>query len=252
MSINKKSINTEITDAEICNREYLFKHHSYDKEMLQYIYLRDGNDNCIDISKELFNSYEVGNLSDDPIRDKKYLFVASITLATRFSIEGGLPAEEAYNISDVFIRRVDKCDNLDDIFTLHTEMFTYFFKAVQTKQKEQTFSKAVIKSIEYIDTHLHEKISLEILAKEVSLAPSYLSALFKDEYGISLTDYIIRKKIESAENMLLYSNYSVSEISSYLAFSSDSHFINSFKKYKDLTPKKYRDKNYYKSFSNTK
>ena len=86
-------INKEIQNSAFCNREYLFRHHSYDKEMLQYIYLRDGNDKAIEASHEMFTSYEVGKLSDDPIRDKKYLFVASITLATRFAIEGGLPAD---------------------------------------------------------------------------------------------------------------------------------------------------------------
>ena len=76
------------------------------------------------------------------------------------------------------------------------------------------------------------------------MSPSYLSTLFKKEMGMSITAYIMEKKMEAARNMLKYSDYSYSEISSILAFSSQSHFIRAFKKHNGDTPRAYREKNY--------
>ena len=46
---------------------------------------------------------------------------------------------------------------------------------------------------------------------------------------------------EKAKNLLTYSNYSLTEIANYLAFSSQSHFIQIFQKYGGTTPRKYRE-----------
>ena len=51
-----------------------------------------------------------------------------------------------------------------------------------------------------------------------------------------------KKKIEKAQNLLKYSNYSSIEIATHLSFSSQSHFIASFEKLVGLTPRKYREK----------
>ena len=93
--------------AAFLQREEGRYHHTYEEELLQYEYLRDGDLRSIEESKRLFRTGISGHLSDDPLRDKKYLFVASITLATRFAIEGGMEAQSAYNLSDLYIQRMD-------------------------------------------------------------------------------------------------------------------------------------------------
>ena len=98
--------------------------------------------------------------------------------------------------------------------------------------------------MDYIDQHLHEKILLDQLAAHVELNASYLSVLFKKETGLSVSDYILNRRLEVAENMLKNSDYSCSEISSFLAFGSQSHFTEAFRKKNGVTPKKFRDKEY--------
>jgi transcriptional regulator GlxA family with amidase domain len=70
--------------------------------------------------------------------------------------------------------------------------------------------------------------------------------VFKQNLGISISDYIREKKIEKATHLLRYSDKPIVDIANYLSFSSQSHFIQIFENYTGLTPKKYRDK-YYKS-----
>ena len=81
---------------------------------------------------------------------------------------------------------------------------------------------------------------VEELAEYVDLNPSYLSRLFKKEVGTSISEYIRRQKLETAKNMLVYSEYRPAEIATTLAFPSQSYFTEIFHKYTGLTPKEYR------------
>ena len=94
--------------------------------------------------------------------------------------------------------------------------------------------------MEYIDLHLHMPIRLAELAEHVKLNPSYLSVLFKKETGVPVSEYILNRRIDTAKNMLLYSEYSASQISEILTFSSQSHFIRVFKKKEGMTPREYQ------------
>ena len=98
----------------------------------------------------------------------------------------------------------------------------------------------------YIADHLSEPLTLDTVAEAFSITPVYLSSWFKKNLGVSISDYIREKKIEKATHLLRYSDKSVIEIANYLAFSSQSHFIQTFESFTGLTPKKYRDK-YYKA-----
>ena len=77
------------------------------------------------------------------------------------------------------------------------------------------------------------------LADHVSLNPTYLATVFKKETGLTIATYIMRRRIDTACNMLRYSEYSASQISEILAFSSQSYFIRCFKQIKGMTPYEY-------------
>lgn len=115
-------------------------------------------------------------------------------------------------------------------------MMTFFTWAMADMQKTDTHSKAVNECMDYIHYHLHEKITVAILAQHVHLNPTYLSELFARETGTSLSQYITDKRMEAAENMLKYSEYSFNEIAQILAYRSQSHFTKVFKKHSGMTP----------------
>ncbi|MBQ8088719.1 MAG: helix-turn-helix transcriptional regulator [Clostridia bacterium] len=73
------------------------------------------------------------------------------------------------------------------------------------------------------------------------MSPSYLSTLFRRESGVSISNYILNKRMEAARNMLRFSDIPYSEISATLAFSSQSHFIQVFRKQVGCTPHEFRE-----------
>ncbi len=170
-----------------------------------------------------------------------YLFVASITLASRSAIAGGMDAERAYNISDLYILKMDTLQSVDEVKALHADMFAFYTKEMTALDKVSVYSKPVVLCLDYIYDHLHEPIRVEDLAARTGLNRSYLSTLFKKETGSSVSAYILSKRIEAAKNMLKFSAYSFAEISAILAFSSQSHFIRVFKAHTGYTPRAYRN-----------
>lgn len=227
---------------EYLHRETADRHHTNTEDMYQYHLLRMGDPKAVEEGIRMFSSNLPGHISDDPLRNYKYLFVASITLASRSAIAGGMDAERAYNISDLYILKMDTLQSVEDVKALHADMFAFYTKEMAALDKAAVYSKPVVLCIDYIYNHLHETIRTEDLAVQVGLNRSYLSTLFKKETGQSVSAYILSKRMEAAQNMLRFSNDSYAEIAAILAFSSQSHFIRVFRSQTGYTPKEFRNK----------
>ena len=173
-----------------------------------------------------------------------YHFVTAVALVARFCIEGGMELNTAYTLSDIYIQRADKLTDVEKIIDLLGEMQLDFTERMRTLKKENVISIHVRKCIDYIYEHLHEELTLTLLADHVGLNPSYLSKLFSKEKGMSIKSFIIQAKVSTAENLLRYSDFSCLEISLALGFSSQSAFISVFKKVNGITPKKFRELHY--------
>ena len=111
---------------DFLSREDRVRHHRYVEEMKQYDMMRSGDINAISESAKLWDSGLYGHLSDDPLKNAKYRFVTTITLATRFAIEGGMDEEDAYNASDLYVQDLDNCKTPEDVRRLHADMMTFF------------------------------------------------------------------------------------------------------------------------------
>ena len=240
----QSDIPRRLTYMQFLQRENYTRHHKYEEEMLQFEYIKNGDLRAIDLAVDNFMSDVTGKLSDNPLRNAQYLFICAMTLTTRYAIVGGMEPETAYNTSDLFIQTVDKCKSVDEVKLLHREMTVHFTKHMVKLKKQNVFSKPIIICLDYIYENLHAIITVEELAREARISPAYLSTLFKKEIGMSVSEYIRRKRVEACENLLKHTDYSLSEISEFLAFSSYSHFASVFHKYTGDTPKVYRKKHF--------
>jgi AraC-like DNA-binding protein len=173
-----------------------------------------------------------------------YHFVTAVAMVARFCIEGGMEHNTAYTLSDIYIQRADKLNDAEKIIDLLGEMQLDFTERMRTLKKDNVVSLHVRRCIDYIYEHLHEELTLTLLADHVGLNPSYLSKLFSKEKGMSIKAFIIQAKVSTAENLLRYSDFSCLEISLALGFSSQSAFISVFKKINGITPKKFRELHY--------
>ena len=96
--------------------------------------------------------------------------------------------------------------------------------------------------LQYIREHCAEKLTLESLSKSCFYNPAYFSRLFKEHYGMTLTEFINRSRMELAERLLAETNLSVEEIAARAGFSSRNAFYKIFKEKTGMTPQQYRKK----------
>lgn len=112
---------------------------------------------------------------------------------------------------------------------------------------DDAFSVHIRKCIDYIYENLGADLSVKTLAKAAELNPAYLSRLFRQEVGIPLTRFVKEARVDTAQNLLRYSDLSYLVISTSLGFSTQSVFIAVFKEITGMTPKVYRETYYTKN-----
>ena len=222
------------------NRENDFQHHGYGEEMKQDVMMQRGDPEAVEESERMLLKSLSTTLSQDPLRNIQYHFMVIVTIAARFAIAGGMEAETAYNISDMYIFELDRCQTVDDVRELHQEMFACFTARMTGVKKEKVLSRPIAQCVDYIEANLRLPLRINDLADLVSLSPGYLSSLFKTETGRSFTDYVLDRRIAAAEDLLRYSDHSLAEISDMTGFSSQSYFIHCFREQTGVTPREYR------------
>ena len=185
-----------------------------------------------------------GRLSDNPVTNLRYHFVVTAAMITRFCTEGGMPMEEAFTLSDEYIRRMDSCTNMAEIVYVHDQMALDFVCRMRRLKKNAASSKQVAEAIDYIYVHIMDRITVNELAEAINVSAAHLSSIFKQETGVSVSEYIRQRKLDMAKNLLRFSDYDFAEIAFMLSYSSQSHFIHYFHSQVGMTPKAYRQKNY--------
>ncbi|MCR5847937.1 MAG: AraC family transcriptional regulator [Lachnospiraceae bacterium] len=224
------------------NAETSFSHTTYQEESRRFHYLLNGDDRAIEESVKLCDPLIQGKLSEDPLRNFRYLFIINTGLATRYIIEAGVPQETAYSISDLYIQKADIAGSIEEISYLNKEVWTVFVETVRSFKKESPYSKPILFCLNYIDSHFNEKIILEDIAEKTGLHPCYLATLFKKETGKTFGNYLTEKRIETSKALLSKTDYSFTQIACSLAFCSQSHFTKVFRQHTGFTPKQYRTK----------
>ncbi|MDQ0257056.1 YesN/AraC family two-component response regulator [Evansella vedderi] len=224
------------------NRQEISFHASFQWEQMLMQCVKEGR------KEDLINKFVVPESEGKPgvlskkshLRSEKNLAISAITLATRYAIDGGLHPEMAYTMSDLYIQGLEDIKSALEVQIYLREALCDFTDRVN-EVKHHKYTTPIIECQSYIFKHLYEEITLVQLAKVVNLHQNYLSALFKKEVGTSITEYILKQKVEEAKKLLTHSNYPLSEIYTWLNFHDQSHFTKVFKKYTGTTPKKYKN-----------
>lgn len=94
----------------------------------------------------------------------------------------------------------------------------------------------------YLASNLDGDLSLKTMAFAIGHNPSYLSRLYKQKAGKTLSETINELKLEKAKDLLAGSQYRISDVSKAIGFYSEHYFYRFFKKAMNMTPQEYRDK----------
>ncbi|MCQ2482774.1 MAG: AraC family transcriptional regulator [Clostridia bacterium] len=244
------NIEQQLQNQLLSERESTLLRDSYNHEIVFYDLIANGD---IDGVNKWRNSYglskhALGKLSDNDVTNERYHGIVLVALISRFCIEAGMDICESYAISDIFIQRLDQLKTVKEIRDLRREIADEYCHRMHDMKKKNVVSRHIVLAIDYIREHIQDNLTVENIAISLSLNPSYLSKLFKQEMDITISQYIRKEKINIAQNMLRHLDESSLNIANFLGFSSQSHFIQVFKKETGYTPEDYRKKYYHQSW----
>lgn len=112
------------------------------------------------------------------------------------------------------------------------------FRHLRSERNSQTTEKV----LSYIHKHYDEDLSQPQLADMVMMPVSHFSSFFKQEVGVTFTEYIITYRIEKAKELLTKTDFKVSDIAERLCYNNSQNFIRTFKRVTGITPGEYRQK----------
>lgn len=92
---------------------------------------------------------------------------------------------------------------------------------------------------QYVASHIQEKLSVPLVARQVDVSPSYLTALFQKNLHISPGEYIRRVKLQESKHMIREGSRNFTEIAEMLQYSTVHHFSRQFKEKFGMTPSEY-------------
>lgn len=219
-------------------------HTSYRDEIAVLRCVQAGDLNRLESTYRSLPETHYGPMSSNPFHQIFYGAIANTTLVTRFAIEGGLPEETAFSLSDRYIQKMERCRSVTDLMRINEEMAVDFTSRVADVRQRNCarYSPVVRNCIEHIHHNIHSDLSLKTLSETVGVSSKYLSALFRRETGQTLHSYIETLRIQEAKYLLKYSDYTLGQISHLLYFSSQSYFSSIFRKSTGETPKNFRNR----------
>lgn len=166
--------------------------------------------------------------------EAKVLFNRLLLLPTRL-FRGNIECERLLqSIIRTYFQNRDVLTKIE----LNNLLVSFLLHIIHSGEKKQTrvYSERITEIIQYIDDNLFDTLDLEDLADKCNLSVSRFKHLFKEETGIPPAEYIIRKKVEKAQELIEKQEQSIKDIAYDLGFSSPAYFSTVFKQYNGYSP----------------
>jgi len=180
--------------------------------------------------------------------DNKRIIVMSIELVvvmSRAAIQGGARYEDVSKLTRKIYNIALDNTNIEEICLWLTKiverMILLVFPITTDKSDVQSILR---KAIIFINQNIQNNVSLDDVAKYVSLSSTYFSKLFSTEMSMTYIDYLNTIRIRESKKFLADDKMSLGEIAAKLGFNDQSYFTKVFKKHEGITPGKYRKQNF--------
>ncbi|CAM4480107.1 YesN/AraC family two-component response regulator [Paenibacillus endophyticus] len=116
-------------------------------------------------------------------------------------------------------------------------------KLLETLQEDKTYGVQVQEALRFVDAHLSEQVSLRAVADQLHMNASYFSVLFKEQTGLTFSEYLSRRRVQRAKELLVNTRYSIAEIAEQVGYQTAKYFVKVFRSIEAVSPGQYRQSN---------
>jgi AraC-like DNA-binding protein len=155
-------------------------------------------------------------------------------------VEAGMDAYACYSEAGVLIETISRAKTARQIEAILESFLDRFILLSRQKSKDPD-DLLIEKATTYLEEHIRDELTRESVAKAVGISPSHFSRLIREKKGRTFTDLLNQYRIERACSLLVRSSHTLAEIASETGFCDQSYFSKVFRRYKDVTPAKYRE-----------
>lgn len=177
--------------------------------------------------------------TNDPLRNTQNYMIVLNTLLRKAAEQGGVHPFYIDSLSSDFARKIETAKTNTECISMMKDMVISYSLLVK-EHSAKNYTTPVQKVITIIDSDLMADLSLKRLSSILNINPSYLSSLFKKETGVTLTEYVNKKRVENAAFLLKTTSLQVQTIAQHCGIFDVNYFTKTFKKYMGKTPKEYR------------
>ena len=190
------------------------------------------------VAATVFNNGAEQRLNDS-LRDRKNNLVILKTLLRKAAEYGGVHPMHLHRLSSHYAGRIENVRSIRQSITLQESMIRDYCQLVKQHSLSR-YSHYVGKTITLVQYDLTADLRLNTIAGKLNVNSSYLSSLFRREYGCTLTEYVNRERIDRGLYLLQRTEKTVQEIAAECGFQDVNYFIKLFKKQTGCTPNRYR------------
>ena len=177
-------------------------------------------------------SFSVSGLELEPLMNRKFTAPQSVVSA----LQNMLREQERMDdySGDIILSQLNML-----LLLLLRESVAPKGAKLQTPNAIHSENEIIRQAQQYISSHIREKLSVPLVARQVDVSPSYLTALFHKNLQISPGEYIRRIKLQESKQMIRENNLNFTEIAAELQYSTVHHFSRQFKEKFGITPTEY-------------
>ena len=163
-----------------------------------------------------------------------------LVLISRTAIEAGANPEETLQANHRYLLDINQIQDFDALCLWLVRVTNNLMDSIFDFTSSR-HANVIHQSVQYINTHYSERLTLEEMARRVYLSPAYFSRVFKQEIGEPFTAYLNRVRIDRSKELLLHKNIRLTDIALMVGFEDQSYFTKVFKKLEGTPPLRYRE-----------
>lgn len=177
-------------------------------------------------------------ISDD-IHDQLAVVAAMRTLIRTAALQAGLTPVVIDTISQDYAIQMQRAPTVHELYSLLKKMVIHFCNIIQQRQYSE-YSLYTKRVTQYIEMNLEKTLSASQLSDIAGISSDYLIRRFKQETGMTIKQYVAKRRCEVAAGLLADSKFSIQEIAAHVGYEDRTYFARVFREWSGASPQKYR------------